>query len=1686
MACDDLPSNNKTALSTIDMPSSSSGIACKVVDWREERRTSLIGLDLSQLSSSQGRGGSLSGYQECELEIALDEIPDSELFSVDTLDELEVSGSLACYFSNLLELSSSSRPACSVRRDKIALSMVSTIHRLAEGKKSLLSKEGKEIVDRIKTAKDVLELLVPELDSLTSTAICALVENVLQPGIRRWEINGGVKEDDTADHVRTFLLGLQLLPKLLGLLMTESSLPECSYVPPDLVSQPGSMLVDESLAKLCSVSWPRRCAAAIIECIRDAPMNNVRREAFIVCGLKCLYQIGESFSAAVGEADSIGCRGSGVSLSTGADRGRIELNEVPPLVHQLLLISSRQCAGFPVAGVCKMFDSLHSWAGDLADEVVKVEGAVLLQFQYVMRQDNVLADAVLSTLQLQPDDTSKVPNSQGSHLAFGIGFKLPSPFRLALLLSLATVQRFQNKVMNELCGRFHAMVVHEMLCCRNPWLAQLSQSSNYKSSGPCGVRWGGTSFSSLPQVSPSHGSLSGSLSRLVSSALLSLAKSSRGWDTLFPSLVLLGNRLLESGGKDCIGGGKESFYAKLNASESLHSHHQLAEVGRALLLETFTQHQPSRRGLLNAALQGSLGLASCAMQYVKFLGDIAKVAPQLLLDEGDCIHKTLAEVGSMPPRVAQILLEVLHPLLHLRPSLQDTLMVPLRKALFNREVGARTVAVYGLIALVRVKMSLCSQTRAQRAEGDGGSYGMPAFTLVEGFDLLRRCLTQQPAVRVVLYDELVKIYKSESASRELQLFILTLLHRHMRQYIASEYFIDNKDAETLPNHLGGGTLITSTHRCGRNTMSLPSLLLDRALDRNCIIEPLPMLLGALGSIHIYHHKKKGAKNNKSFAPSLSTTKQDIDSSSGPTPLTNGHGNLSSSTSDLDQVHESLALEMNFIIDGLLMSPLDVWEVCKLPLHHRGDKRSSYCLSRASLLVGVMDVLAAMIIQLHGNVEGDCIPCYEGLPPKAAQHLMERKLEVLELVKKEIMSYSKTGKAKAAPKSTQMADELIDMDTQRSAVPLSSKSLGASTTATTNTVLLDHLPCSGLHVICKFLSAMNAGTESDSLLLDTALVQHMLASAHLHLNELYTGAPIALSIEMGGGVLPSAATGPASTMFLQDGTSAALLHSRALSFAHSLAPLLLVEFERSRAEGKSSYRALQEAAGKKCRKVSPDESLAEIALSGFGICVCIASEDILNPIKEVENLLTASLERRGGGCVSVVSQNNEESISRLIVHLNSLDSVLDVLLEEGDSKEAVLLLQVMQRIVALVTGNRSSTSSCVDLKPHVDFLYGRCASCRIKAPPLAKELISTLLQASLASQPMGGSLEILQVVSLQIAQCMGGLPKNTYPNRKEDEGGGSDSDSDSDSCAKPSVCPFACINKGAVYEATGKESKGTVDSACDSLITCMDCLMREVEVAVDCLVKASGSLAYGMKIKKMVKHASNDNNESQNKMDFFYGTNLAGDGLDRSLDALESLICVRLNNVLKAVQVAISYQLRNVSAEKMLKVVLRGQKALGKVLSARCRTARGWVSEGLKLLLNNRRTFCKQVHVFLLGFHKATISTGSHADTQKHSRTVPDLLYQTENCDRLVINLAKLHKVSPKISRWVFNAQARDFKIDSGRATNMMEKEKRELEQPIMEGDSNRRYKQLKGIYRNAVEKPKGKPTCKEKRIDSSH
>lgn len=187
---------------------------------------------------------------------------------------------------------------------------------------------------------------------------------------------------------------------------------------------------------------------------------------------------------------------------------------------------------------------------------------------------------------------------------------------------------------------------------------------------------------------------------------------------------------------------------------------------------------------VTARSQGVLG-------YVKLLGLLVERNPNLVLEKAAAVQDVFGYISVLPPPVAERFLVAVAPLLRLRPRLQDSVVLPLRKALFSREWRARLVAVGGLVQLLKVQSrnsaaaaaarggdgdsshggTQMSQT-SQMSEGQvmpppplllpvgsgGGGGGGRALSLAEGFGLLRRCLTQQMVVRTKLYDGLLSSF----------------------------------------------------------------------------------------------------------------------------------------------------------------------------------------------------------------------------------------------------------------------------------------------------------------------------------------------------------------------------------------------------------------------------------------------------------------------------------------------------------------------------------------------------------------------------------------------------------------------------------------------------------------------------------------------------------------------------------------------------------------------------------------------------------------------------------------------------------------------------------------------------------------------------------------------------------------
>ncbi|CAN0528178.1 unnamed protein product, partial [Laminaria digitata] len=196
-----------------------------------------------------------------------------------------------------------------------------------------------------------------------------------------------------------------------------------------------------------------------------------------------------------------------------------------------------------------------------------------------------------------------------------------------------------------------------------------------------------------------------SSAKVVESVLLTVVRSSRGWDHLVESLLKLGMQLLDRGGAVPAGaplaaGVTKGMLEKLQGSHSHRASLRASHLGRVVLMETFKTHEIVRRKVLTSVLEQVTARSHGVMGYVKLLGLLAERSPNLLLDEAEAVRDVFGYISILPPPVAERFLLAVAPLLRLRPRLQDSVVLPLRKALFSREEHARLVAVGGLVLLL--------------------------------------------------------------------------------------------------------------------------------------------------------------------------------------------------------------------------------------------------------------------------------------------------------------------------------------------------------------------------------------------------------------------------------------------------------------------------------------------------------------------------------------------------------------------------------------------------------------------------------------------------------------------------------------------------------------------------------------------------------------------------------------------------------------------------------------------------------------------------------------------------------------------------------------------------------------------------------------------------------------------------
>ncbi|XP_054954933.1 Fanconi anemia group I protein isoform X9 [Pan paniscus] len=370
---------------------------------------------------------------------------------------------------------------------------------------------------------------------------------------------------------------------------------------------------------------------------------------------------------------------------------KMNLQEIPPLVYQLLVLSSKGSRKSVLEGIIAFFSALdkqhnEEQSGDELLDVVTVpsgelrhvEGTIILHIVFAIKLDYELGRELVKHLKVgqQGDSNNNL-----------------SPFSIALLLSVTRIQRFQDQVLDLLFIFFHLFLLTILK------VLDLLKTSVVKSFKDLQLLQGSKFLQNLVP----HRSY-------VSTMILEVVKNSvHSWDHVTQGLVELGFILMDSYGPKKVLDGKT---IETSPSLSRMPNQHACKLGANILLETFKIHEMIRQEILEQVLNRVVTRASSPIShFLDLLSNIVMYAPLVLQSCSSKVTEAFDYLSFLPLQTVQRLLKA-----------------------------------------VQVHVDVHSHYNSVANE---------TFCL-EIMDSLRRCLSQQADVRLMLYEGFYDVLRRNS------------------------------------------------------------------------------------------------------------------------------------------------------------------------------------------------------------------------------------------------------------------------------------------------------------------------------------------------------------------------------------------------------------------------------------------------------------------------------------------------------------------------------------------------------------------------------------------------------------------------------------------------------------------------------------------------------------------------------------------------------------------------------------------------------------------------------------------------------------------------------------------------------------------------------------------------------------
>ncbi|KAB0398356.1 hypothetical protein E2I00_019110, partial [Balaenoptera physalus] len=444
---------------------------------------------------------------------------------------------------------------------------------------------------------------------------------------------------------------------------------------------------------------------------------------------------------------------------------KLNLQEIPPLVYQLLVLSSKGSRKRVLEGIIAFFNKLDKQhSEEHSGELRHVEGTIILHIVFAIKLDCELGRELLKLLKAgqQGDFSSNI-----------------CPFSIALFLSVTRIQRYEeqvfmndflvpsvvDKVYNSLVfllsfpEQFHSHPASSIFPYKNVF--DLLKSLVIKSFKDLQLLQG-SKF--LQNLVPHR--------CCVSTMILEVVKNSvHSWDHITQGLVELGFILMDSYGPKKILDGK-TIEASSGLSRMPNQH--ACKLGANILLETFKIHEMIRQEILEQVLNRVVTRGSSPItHFIDLLSNIIMYSPLVLQSCSSKVTETFDYLSFLPLQTVQGLLKAVQPLLKVSLSIRDSLILVLRKAMFAShlwyslftavmkfltqarasQLDARKSAVAGFLLLLKNFKVLGSLSSSQCSQSIGISQGF--------YDVLRRNSQLANSIMQTLLSQLKQVYEPE-------------------------------------------------------------------------------------------------------------------------------------------------------------------------------------------------------------------------------------------------------------------------------------------------------------------------------------------------------------------------------------------------------------------------------------------------------------------------------------------------------------------------------------------------------------------------------------------------------------------------------------------------------------------------------------------------------------------------------------------------------------------------------------------------------------------------------------------------------------------------------------------------------------------------------------------------------------